>query len=249
MDYRKQGHSVYYTRYHLVVATKYRREILRDGFGEYPKKLVTAIDRQVPEVEIIEIDTDVDHVHILLSVLPKMSVSEVVKELKAKTGLYMRKKFTFLEKVYWAKGGIWSRGYFSAVAMKQGVVKIGRYYTGWVEYSDQQNRQKSSQPAHQPGGIWEEPMISIVSFLCGWVCGWQDAGDGMFCGAEHPSGYEIEKDFCRENCHYWGKVLNYGIPCRSNSCIHANLPVLFLFSIKTSEGWYVCVDKSLKSAA
>ena len=76
-----------------------------------------------------------------------------------------------------------------------------------------------------------------------------DAGDGMSCGAENPSGYEIEKNFCRRNREYWEKVLNYRIPCRSNNCIHANLPVLSLFPVKTSEGWYVCIDKSLKLAA
>jgi hypothetical protein len=138
---------------------------------------------------------------------------------------------------------------FSAAAMKQGVVQIGGYYSGWVKYSDQQNRQKSPQLAHYPRSIREKPMIGIVSFLSGWVCEWQNAGYGMSCGAENPSGYEIEKNFCRGNREYWEKVLNYRIPCRSNNCIHANLPVLFLFPIKTSEGWYVYIDKSLKSAA
>jgi len=112
MDYKKQGHSVYYTRYHLVIATKYRRKVLGDGFGEYLKKLVIGIGRQMPEIEIIEVNTNMDHMHMLLSIPPKMSISEVVKEVKAKTGLYMRRKFPFLDKVYWGQGGIWSRGYF-----------------------------------------------------------------------------------------------------------------------------------------
>jgi len=138
---------------------------------------------------------------------------------------------------------------FPAAAMEQGIVQIGGYYTGWVKYPDQQNRQKSPQLAHCPASIREKPVISIVSFPSGWVCEWQNAGDGMFCGAENPSCCEIEKNLCRGNREYWEKVLNYRIPCRSNNCIHANLPVLFLFPIKTSEGWYVYVDKSLKSAA
>ncbi|MGD9109475.1 MAG: IS200/IS605 family transposase [Phycisphaerales bacterium] len=124
MDYRKQGHCIYYTVYHLVIATKYRRKILRAGFGEYLKKLVVGIGKQVPEIEIIEVNADADHVHILLTIPPKMSVSEVVKEIKAKTGLYMRKKFPFLDKVYWAKGGIWSRGYFvSTVGISESTIR------------------------------------------------------------------------------------------------------------------------------
>ena len=80
--------------------------------GDYLKKLLVGISKQNPEIEIIEINTDVDHVHILLSIPPKFSVSEVVKRLKAKTGLGMRRKFPFLDKVYWGVGGIWSMGYF-----------------------------------------------------------------------------------------------------------------------------------------
>ena len=95
-----------------MVATKYRRKILRNGFGDYLKKLLVGIGKQSPEIEIIEVNTDVDHVHILLSIPPKFSVSEVVKILKAKTGLRMRRKFPFLDKVYWGVGGIWSIGYF-----------------------------------------------------------------------------------------------------------------------------------------
>jgi hypothetical protein len=139
---------------------------------------------------------------------------------------------------------------FSAAAMKQGIVQVGGYYTGWVKQPDHKNRQKSPQLAGCPGGIREKAVIRIVSFLAGWICKWQNTGDGMFCGAENPSGYEIEKNFCRWSREYREKVLNYGIPCRSNSTyVHANLPVLFLFSIKTSEGWHVCIDKSLKPAA
>jgi putative transposase len=124
MDFKKQGHCVYYNRYHLVIATKYRRKILKPGFGEYLQKLVIGIGRQIPEIEVIEVNTDKDHMHILLSIPPKMSVSEVVKAIKAKTGLYMRKKFPFLDKVYWDINGIWSRGYFvSTVSISESTIR------------------------------------------------------------------------------------------------------------------------------
>ena len=124
MDYKKQGHSVYYTRYHLVIATKYRRKILKDGFGEYLKKLVLGIGKQFPEIEIVEINTDKDHMHVLLSIPPKLSISEVVKQIKAKTGLQMRRKFPFFDKVYWGQGGIWSRGYFvSTVGISESTIR------------------------------------------------------------------------------------------------------------------------------
>ena len=137
MDYKKQGHSVYYIRYHLVIATKYRRKILKDGFGEYLRKLVVGIGRQIPEIEIVEINMDKDHIHMLLSIPPKLSISEVVKEIKAKTGLYMRRKFSFLDKVYWGKGGIWSRGYFvSTVGISEATIR---------KYIEMQGKEDSGQ--------------------------------------------------------------------------------------------------------
>ena len=124
MKCKKQEHCVYYVRYHLEIATKYRRKILKSGFGEYLQKLVIGIGRQIPEIEIIEVNTDKDHIHILLSIPPKISVSDVVKAIKAKTGLYMRRKFPFLDKVYWDSSSIWSRGYFaSTVGISKEIIR------------------------------------------------------------------------------------------------------------------------------
>jgi putative transposase len=107
-----------------VITTKYRRKVLGGGFGDYLKKLLTGMGKQTPEIEIIEVNTDVDHVHVLVSIPPKLSVSEVVKMLKAKTGLGMRRKFPFLDKVYWGVGGIWSIGYFvSTVGITEETVR------------------------------------------------------------------------------------------------------------------------------
>jgi putative transposase len=116
MDYKKQSHSVYYTRYHLVISTKYRRRILKAGIGEYLKKMIIGIGQRNPEIEMIEVNTDQDHVHLLLSFPPKYAISEVVRMIKANTGDKMRKKFPWLDKVYWGTGGIWSIGYFVSTA-------------------------------------------------------------------------------------------------------------------------------------
>ena len=137
MDYTRQGHCVYYCRYHLVIATKYRRKILKAGFGEYLKHALIGIGKQIPEIEIDVVNTDDDHVHILLSVPPKLSVSDVVKILKAKTGLRMREKFPFLDKVYWGQEGIWSRGYFvSTVGINESRIR---------KYIEMQGKEDSGQ--------------------------------------------------------------------------------------------------------
>ena len=55
----------------------------------------------LPEVEVLEINHDVDHVHILLSIPPKMRVSDVIRTFKSHTWRLMKKKFEYMRKAYW----------------------------------------------------------------------------------------------------------------------------------------------------
>ena len=124
MEYQKQAHAVYYTRYHIVVSTKYRRKILKEGVGDYLKKLIMEVSKSHPDIEIVEVNTDLDHMHFLASIPPKYSVCEVVGKIKANTGRKMRQKFKFLDQVYWGVEGIWSIGYFvSTVGINESVIR------------------------------------------------------------------------------------------------------------------------------
>lgn len=124
MEYKKQAHAVYYTRYHVVVSTKYRRKILKEGVGEYLRKIIYDVSKTHPDIEILEVNTDMDHVHFLISIPPKYSISEIIGKIKANTGRKMRKKFKFLDKVYWGIDGIWSIGYFvSTVGVNESVIR------------------------------------------------------------------------------------------------------------------------------
>jgi len=133
--------------------------------------------------------------------------------------------------------------------MKQGVVQIGRYYTGWVKYSDQQNRQEFPQLAQCPGSIREKPMISIVSFLSGWVCEWQNAGDSPANSTQNPAFDQPDKYFCSRNGKNEKKLIDYIRPCRnSRYSVHSNLRVL-TFPLNTSDGCYFFVHDSWLLAA
>lgn len=126
MDYNRQSHAVYYIRYHLVISTKFRRKILNGGMGKYLTYLVKNVTRRHPELEIIEVNTDVDHVHILLGIAPKMPVCDAVSIIKTVTAVQLKKKFLFLINGYWDTDTIWSIGYFvSTVGLNEQV--IARY--------------------------------------------------------------------------------------------------------------------------
>jgi putative transposase len=82
--------------------------------AEYMKVLMKTIQRRHPEIEVFELNTDQDHIHLLVSIAPKMAVSEAVRILKANTARMMVQKFPFLKQVYNGEMGIWSIGYFAS---------------------------------------------------------------------------------------------------------------------------------------
>ena len=112
MEYSKQTNCVYYCRYHLVFSTKYRRKIFNDGIHAYFKKRLNEIRKHYPQLEIIESNHDLDHVHLLISIPPKMSVGSAVRIIKSNMSTKLKEKFPFLKDVYWGTDGIWSDGYF-----------------------------------------------------------------------------------------------------------------------------------------
>ena len=112
MEYRKQSHCVYYIRYHIVISTKYRRKIIVKGVKDYLFVKLEEIRRIYPEVVIVEANTEADHLHVLVSIPPKMSVSDFVRILKSNTANGLKKRFEFLKKVYWGTESIWSIGFF-----------------------------------------------------------------------------------------------------------------------------------------
>ena len=137
MEYSRQGHCIYYTRYHLVLATKYRRKILKSGMGAWLRLIILALQRRHPEMEMIEINTDKDYVHLLLAIAPKLSVSDAVNIIKSNSARAMRKKFPYLDKVYYDEDGIWSGGYFvSTVGVNEETIK---------KYIEQQGAEDSGQ--------------------------------------------------------------------------------------------------------
>jgi putative transposase len=90
-----------------------------------------------PELDIITVNHDTDHIHILAVIPPRMSVSEVVRIIKSNTSKDIKKKFSFLKDVYWGTDGIWSDGYFvSTVGINEEIIK---------KYIEQQGKEDSGQ--------------------------------------------------------------------------------------------------------
>ena len=112
MSYRKTSHAIYDLKYHLVWITKYRKPVLRGQIGLRLRDLL----RQTCETLDVYIEKGhiaVDHVHLLVSVPPMVSVSALVQRLKGRSSRRMLDEFGELKRQFWGQH-LWARGYFAA---------------------------------------------------------------------------------------------------------------------------------------
>ena len=153
MKYNRLGHAVFYTLYHLVISTKYRRKIFTDGMADYLKLKIKEVQSHHPEIVIHEANTDQDHAHILVSIAPKLSVAQAVSLIKANTARDMRDKFPFLNKVYWGSSGIWSIGYFiSTSGVNEDIIR---------RYIQQQGKEDSGQATLELGWCYGRKPVEV----------------------------------------------------------------------------------------
>ncbi len=134
--YRKSSHAFFYCVYHIVWTPKYRFRVLRDMVADAVEDRIKAIS-QWKEVEVLELNVQPDHVHLVCSIPPKLSVSEFVGIVKGKTAIMLFKSYTSLRrKPYWGNH-FWARGYFvSTVGLDEDKVK--RY----VKYQEGEDRKE-----------------------------------------------------------------------------------------------------------
>jgi putative transposase len=134
--YRKLSHSFYYWIYDVVWTPKYRFKVLRDIVADALEDKIRAICAW-KDVEILEMNIQPDHVHLVCSIAPKMSVSEFMGVLKGKTAIMMFKSYpTLRKKPYWGNH-FWSRGYFvSTVGIDEERIK------NYVKYQEAEDRKE-----------------------------------------------------------------------------------------------------------
>jgi putative transposase len=111
MQYDKGKHCVFYHRYHVVWSTKYRFKILR---GDIQRRVHEIIRRVCCEngVDIISGVVSTDHVHIFVSIPPKLSMSDFMQKVKGRSSFLIQREFPALKKRYWGQR-FWGRDYFS----------------------------------------------------------------------------------------------------------------------------------------
>ena len=112
MQYDKGKHCTFHHRYHLVWITKYRFKVLRGDVRLRVREIIRQVCAE-NGVRIISGVLSSDHVHMLVSIPPKLSVSDLMRKMKGRSSHKVQREFPALKKRYWGRH-FWGRGYFSA---------------------------------------------------------------------------------------------------------------------------------------
>jgi putative transposase len=144
--WKKQSHVVYQCSYHIVRCPKYRCRILEGAVAKYVEGRIRAIcewkDSGIEELNLMK-----DHVHLVVNVPPRVSISELMGILKGKTAIGIFKTYKNLKrKPYWGNH-FWSRGYcVSTIGLDE--EKIRRY----VRYQEENERLEERE--HEEAGLF-----------------------------------------------------------------------------------------------
>jgi putative transposase len=108
--FRKLSQTLWHCQYHIVWVPKYRFRVLVNKVAQEVEKCIRAFSEQM-NCEIIEMNVQIDHVHLQILIPPKVSVSGYVGTVKGRTAIRVFNKFRKLkEKPYWGNH-FWARGY------------------------------------------------------------------------------------------------------------------------------------------
>jgi putative transposase len=136
-DFESLSHTKWDCKYHVVFIPKYRRKVLysqlRVHLGEVFRKLALQKESRIEEGHLM-----LDHVHMMISIPPKYSVSQVVGFIKGKSAIHLARVYGERRRNYEGQH-FWARGYF--------VSTVGRDETVIREYI--RNQEKEDQRLEQ----------------------------------------------------------------------------------------------------
>ncbi len=109
-EYRHGSHTVFSIHLHIVWITKYRYKVLKGRVAERVRDIVREECQKVG-VEIWRGHVSTNHVHVLVSIPPQVTISRLIQKRKGKSSYRLFAEFSHLRKWYWG-GHLWARGYF-----------------------------------------------------------------------------------------------------------------------------------------
>ena len=111
-NYTSTNHSKHYLKCHLILVTKYRKQLLIGNLDNNIKRIFQAI-ASISDFNIEVMETDNDHIHLLIRYIPKLSISQIVRRLKQTSTEKIWKLYpTLLRQEFWYQNIFWSDDHF-----------------------------------------------------------------------------------------------------------------------------------------
>lgn len=134
-QFKRLSHSIYECKYHFVFCPKYRYRIFKEDVAEYVKQQIYVLCQRKDKVEVLELNVQADHVHLVVSIPPKYAVSDFMGYLKGKMAMQLFQRYEKLGRKYWGRH-LWSRGYcVSTIGLDEEKI---RKYVKWQEQKEKQ---------------------------------------------------------------------------------------------------------------
>lgn len=131
--FKKMAHSIWHCAYHIIWTPKYRYRILNGKIKIEVENCIRGFASQKGCI-VEELNVQEDHVHLLILVPPKISISTIVGILKGRTAIRVFQKFPKLkQKLYWGNH-FWSKGYcVDTIGLNEEMI---RKYVKYQEHKD-----------------------------------------------------------------------------------------------------------------
>ena len=135
--FKRLSHTIWHCEYHIVWVPKYRYRVLQGKIKEEVDLCVRDQTRQM-SCEVVEVNVQVDHVHLIAQVPPKLSISEFMGRLKGKSAIRVFGVFRDLRRQRYWGNHFWAQGYcVGTVGLDEEMI---RKYVKWQE--KQERRQE-----------------------------------------------------------------------------------------------------------
>jgi len=90
--FKKLSQSIWHCQYHIVWVPKYRYKVLRGELARDVENLMRAFSHRL-ECKIIELNVQIDHVHVLVMIPPKLTISSYVGQMKGRVAIRVLNKY------------------------------------------------------------------------------------------------------------------------------------------------------------
>ncbi|EOG7170897.1 IS200/IS605 family transposase [Campylobacter upsaliensis] len=112
--YISTNRSKHNLKVHIILVCKYRKKLLKGNLNNFIKAKIDDLSENGDFI-IVAMESDIDHIHLMIQYLPRVSISSIIQKIKQITTFYVWRdeRFgVFLRKHFWKEKTFWSDGFF-----------------------------------------------------------------------------------------------------------------------------------------